>query len=617
MVRAFFETMDTHESDIPGKLFDGTLMRRMLSYIRPYRLLMAFGLAMVVPMTMLTNTLPLLIRDAANKYLSVDASAAHPLSVAERIAGLTPIALTFLAVGFGAFLLRFGQGYLLSYLGQKILFDMRADIFAKILRLPLAWFDKNPVGRLLTRVSTDVDAMQRLLTDGIIGLSTDLVMLVGVMVYMFYIEQRLALIMLVLFIPMFLILLFLNSKVRGAHRTVRQRQSALNAYLQEMITGMITVQLFNRQEAVNTRFDHFNSGLKSAFLHSVRWFCYSFPATEFMNALTVAIVLAVGGHLILVNDPVLNAQNIGVLLAFMLYIREFFRPLDDLSEKSNILQSAMASAERVFGLMDVKETVADPAQPAPIGQFRGQVEFENVQFAYNDENWVLKNISLKIAAGESVAFVGATGAGKSSVISLIARFYDVQHGAVKVDGVNVKDYAQSELRRRIGIVLQDPFIFSGTIADNISLRSPDVTRERVIEAARFVNAHDWIMAREGGYDAVTQERGAGLSTGQKQLLAFARAIAQNPDILLILDEATASVDTETEVLIQDALKKIMKGRTCIIIAHRLSTIRDVNRIIVMRRGEIVEQGSHAELLRLDGYYRRLYELLSHVPPAQA
>ncbi len=600
--------MEIVESDIPGKLFDGSLMRRMLKYIRPYRAWMVVGLLLVVPLTMLANTLPLLFRDAANRFLEETG-----LGTAERIRGLWPIAAKFIGVGFGVFFFRFSQGYLLSWIGQKILFDMRADIFAKILRLPLSWFDKHPVGRLLTRIGTDVDAMQRLLTDGIIGMSTDLVMLVGVMIYMFFTERRLALIMLALFVPMFAILLFLNNKTRAAHRVVRQRQSALNSYLQEMITGMTTVQLFNRERAVNERFDHFNSGLRAAFLYSIRWFSFAFPATEFMNALSVALVLAVGGHLILINDPALNSKHIGVLLAFMMYLREFFRPLDDLSEKSNVLQSAMASAERVFGLMDVPETISDPTHPVAIGKFRGEVEFENVQFAYNDENWVLKNISLKIPAGESLAFVGATGAGKSSIISLIARFYEVQHGAVKVDGVNVKEYAQSELRRRIGIVLQDPFIFSGTIADNISLLNPEVTRERVIEAAKFVNADGWISARPGGYDAVTQERGAGLSTGQKQLLAFARAIAQNPDILLILDEATASVDTETEVLIQDALRKIMKGRTCIIIAHRLSTIRDVNRIIVMRRGEIVEQGSHAELLRLDGYYRRLYELLAHAP----
>lgn len=594
------------ESDIPGKLFDGSLMRRMLKYIRPYLLPMSLGLLMVIPLTMLANTMPLLLRNATDRFL-----VASGLAVDARIAGLTTIALQYVTVGFGAFLLRFGQGYLLSWLGQKILFDMRADIFSKILRLPLAWFDRNPVGRLLTRVSTDVDAMQRLLTDGIVGLSTDLVMLVGVMGYMFYADWRLGSIMLGLFVPMLAVLLFLNRKVRAAHRSVRQRQAAMGAYLQETLGGMITVQVFNRQEATKTRYETLNAALRAAFLTSVRWFSYAFPATEFMNAVSLFLILGVGGHLILRGDEHLT---IGTLIAFLAYLREFFRPLDDLSEKSNILQSAMASAERVFGLMDVEETVADPVQPAPLDRFRGEVAFEHVWFAYNDENWVLRDFDLRIPAGESLALVGATGAGKSSVISLLARFYDVQRGTVKVDGVNVRDYAQSELRRRIGIVLQDPFIFTGTIADNISLRNPAVTRERVIEAAKFVNAHNWIEQRPGGYDAPMQERGAGLSTGQKQLLAFARALAQDPDILLILDEATASVDTETELLIQDALRKIMKGRTCIVIAHRLSTIRDVHRIVVMRRGEMVEQGSHAELLRLDGYYRRLYELLSHVPP---
>ena len=597
--------MDTTESDIPARLFDGRLLRRMIGYIRPYLWLMLGATAVVVPLTLLSSTLPLLVRDATDHYLiptGLDAGA--------RWQGLLHIGRLYLLVGFGAFLLRFAQGYLLSWLAQKILFDMRADIFSKILRLPFRYFDRHPVGRLMTRVSSDVDAMQRLLTDGLIGLTTDLLMLVGTLGFMFWVNPRLALIMLALFPPLLVILFLLNTKVRSAHRAVRKQQSSLNSYLQESITGMTTVQLFNREEATRQRFAAQNGPLRDAFLRSVKWFSYAFPATEIMGALSTALVLGYGGYLILHGQDDLT---IGELLAFLAYIRDFFRPLDDLSEKSNVLQAAMASGERVFGLMDTEEEILDPAQPAAPQTFRGDITFENVWFAYKEEDWVLRDLSFHITAGTSLAIVGATGAGKSSLISLIARFYDIQKGAVKVDGVDVRHYRQADLRHRIGIVLQDPFIFSGTIADNISLRTPGITREQVEAAARHVNAHIFITQRAGGYDAVLQERGAGLSTGQKQLLALARAIAQNPDILLILDEATASVDTETELLIQDALQKLMKERTSIIIAHRLSTIRHADHILVMRLGQVVEQGSHRALLDQDGYYKRLYELLSHAP----
>ncbi len=594
------------ESDIPaGRLFDGTLIKRMLHYVKPYTGFMILALVVVAPLAIVANQLPLLLRDATDHYLvpqGLDADA--------RWQGLIHIGVQFLLLGFGAGVLRFIQAYMLSWLGQRILFDMRADIFSKILRLPFRYFDKNPVGRLLTRVSSDVDAMQRLLTDGLIGLTTDFIMLIGVLGYMFWVNAKMGFMMLLLLPPLAVILVLLNGKVREAHRSVRQRQAGLNSYLQEMITGMPTVQLFNREAVARQRFDQHNGPLRDAFLRSIKWFSYAFPATEIMNAITVVLLLGYGASRILSGDPTVT---IGDLVAMLAYIRDFFRPLDDLSEKSNVLQSAMASAERVFGLMDEPELISDPAQPAKLSSFRGEVEFEDVWFAYNDENWVIRDLSVKIAPGESVAIVGATGAGKSSVTSLIARFYDIQRGAVKVDGINVRDYTQEDLRRRIGIVLQDPFIFSGTIRDNINLHNAAVAPERIEEAAKYVNAHNFIEARPGGYDGEVMERGAGLSTGQKQLLALARAIAQNPDILLILDEATASVDTETELLIQDALKKLMKGRTSIVIAHRLSTIRHVDRILVMRQGQIVEQGSHDQLILQGGYYKKLYDLLAHEP----
>ena len=602
--------MNEHvESDIPGRLFDRRLIGRMVRYVRPHLKSMLMAFALVVPMTLLMNYLPMLIKQAIDQYLVPSAG----LDLADRFAGLVSIAWVFLGISIVVFFLRFAHGYLMSLIGQRIIFDMRADIFAKIMRLPLRYFDRNPVGRLMTRVGSDVDAMQRLLTDGLVGLAADVFTIIGIMGYMIYLSPKLALILVVLFPVLLGILIVLNSKVRAAHREVRKRQSALNSFLQEMITGMLTIQLFNREEHTRGRFAVFNQRLRDALIYAVKWFSYSFPATEILNALTLTLVLMVGGMMLIQDDPSLT---IGILIAYLAYLRDFFRPLDDLSEKSNLLQSAMASAERVFALLEVPEEITDPPNPAALERFRGEVALDHVWFAYNDEQWVLKDVQVNIAAGESVAIVGATGAGKSSIISLVSRFYDVQRGVVRVDGRDVRDYRQSDLRQRIGVVLQDPFIFSASIADNIRLFNPDVTHEQVVNAARYVNAHDFIMARPGGYDAVLHERGAGLSTGQKQLLALARAIAQDPDILLILDEATANVDTETEWLIQDALKKLMENRTSIIIAHRLSTIRHVDRILVMRHGEIVEQGSHAALMRTDGYYKRLYDLLSHQPPGR-
>ncbi|HMO52185.1 MAG TPA: ABC transporter ATP-binding protein [Kiritimatiellia bacterium] len=595
------------ESDIPARLFDRRLLRRMIGYVKPYRRGMLMALVLVVPLTLLMNYLPMLVKHAIDDYLVPTA----PLDAEARLAGLAGIAGVFLGISLMVFVLRFAHGYLMSWIGQRIIFDMRADIFAKIMRLPLRYFDRNPVGRLMTRVGSDVDAMQRLLTDGLIGLATDVFTIIGIMGYMIYLSPRLAVILVVLFPLLLGILVFLNARVRSAHREVRKRQSALNAYLQEMITGMLTVQLFNRENRVRGRFAEYNGRLRAALLNSIRWFSYSFPATEILNAMTVILVLAVGGISLIRGD---EALTIGILIAYLAYLRDFFRPLDDLSEKSNVLQSAMASAERVFGLMEEPEDIQDPSAPAPLEHFRGEVHLDHVWFAYHPEQWVLKDINVRIRPGESVAIVGATGAGKSSIISLVARFYDVQRGAVRVDGRDVRDYRQSDLRRRIGIVLQDPFMFSASIADNIRLFHPAISDEQVVAAAKYVNAHTFIEARPGGYGSVLRERGAGLSTGQKQLLALARAIAQDPDILLILDEATANVDTETEWLIQDALKKLMRGRTSIIIAHRLSTIRHVDRILVMRHGEVVEQGSHGELIAAGGYYKRLYDLLAHQPP---
>jgi ATP-binding cassette subfamily B multidrug efflux pump len=405
---------------------------------------------------------------------------------------------------------------------------------------------------------------------------------------------------------LFGVMTYINVLARKAYREVRTRQSILNTYLQENITGMLAVQLFNREKQTREKFDECNEKLEQGFRESVRVFSFYVPSLEVMNALAILLVSLVCGWLILNGH-----EQIGTLFAFLMYIREFFRPLEELSDKSNIFQQAMASAERIFALLDEVETVADPVTPVKIESFKGEVEFDGVSFAYDDKNWILNDVSFHLKPGESLALVGATGAGKTSIISLIARFYDVQKGAVKIDGEDVRNYTQTELRRRVGTVLQDPFIFSGNIADNIGMHNPEIDRDRIIEAAKYVNAHRFIVQLPEGYDTNLSERGSNLSTGQKQLLAMARVLVQNPDFLLILDEATANVDTETEQLIQSALEKVMHGRTTIIIAHRLSTIKDVDRILVMRKGEVIEEGNHRELLEQDGYYRTLYELLAH------
>lgn len=596
--------MTTHEQEVEGKLFDSRLTTRLLWYVRPYRLYLGVALIGLFGMALITAYLPVLLKTAIDDYL---VGGADTLSRAERVAGLTRVSLLFIGLSVVGFFLRYGESYCMSWVGERIIFDLRADIFSKVLRLPLRYMDRTPVGRLMTRVTSDVDAMQKMVTDGLVGLAADFFALFGIMGFMIYLSPRLAGTLFVVFPLLFVVLLVLNHRIRRSHREVRRRQSALNAYLQEMITGMLTVQLFNREPAVRKRFDQLNGDLRKGWIESVRWFSYFFPSMELLSALSFALVFTVGGWMILGD---VGGVTIGVLAAFLVYVRDFFRPLEDLSDKSNIFQSAMASSERIFTLLDEPEDIRDPVEPVEIHAFRGEVEFEGTWFAYVDEDWVLKDVSFRIEPGESIAMVGATGAGKTSIISLIARFYDVQRGAVKVDGRDVRAYRPVDLRRRIGMVLQDPFIFSGSIADNIGMHNPNLSREEIVQAARYVNASRFIEALPDAYDTHVQERGITLSTGQKQLLALARALVQNPDILLILDEATANVDTESELLIQDALRKLMRGRTSIIIAHRLSTIRGVDRIFVLRHGDIVETGSHRELLQADGYYKRLYELLS-------
>lgn len=590
------------------KSFDWDITKRLLAYLRPYRVPLFGGMLLLLAYSGIAPIFPTLIALAVDNYLVANQAPWNELTIDERYQGVLNIVLIYMALRLLNFGLRFAYTYVISWLGQHVIYDIRRQLFAKIERLHLGFFDRTPVGRLITRITSDVDAIQQMLTDGIVGLVADIGLIIGLIIYMFIINWQLALITLAVMPLLYFGLNYLRSRIRDAYRSVRLRTSISNAYLAENLTGMKTVQLFNREGRNGEQFDRRNMDLLDANFEQVRWFSLFHPMVNMTGAVASALILYFAAYHI-VGPGIAEFVSIGVLIAFNQYSSMFFRPLQELSEKFNIMQAAMASSERIFSLLDTPEKVDNPGNPVEFAQpFRGEVEFRNVWFAYEDEEWVLRDMNLKIAPGESVALVGHTGAGKTTIINLVSRFYDVQKGSVHIDGVDVRDYEQTDLRRHVGIVLQDPFLFSGTIRSNITLGDDSIPLARVVEAAQHVNAHDFISKLPRGYDTVVRERGAGFSTGQKQLIAFARALVQNPESLLVLDEATANIDTETEELIQDALQKLMKGRTSIIIAHRLSTIQDVDRIVVMRKGQVIEQGSHTELLRQDGYYRKLYDL---------
>ena len=610
------------------KEFDAGLTRRIFGYLRPY-----LGLAGLALLTTLIFSVAQPIYGLIQAYAIDHALGPNVLKGTTSLAtreGLFQILLTaglsYLGLKVLDFLMRYASTYTVNYLGQKVLFDIRADIFTKLQRLQLSYFDANPVGRLITRVTSDVDAINQFITAGLVSLITSSFLIIAYVVIMINRSWQLALISFIVMPVLYYVTNFFRGQIRASFRNTRIQQAIVNTKLNENITGMLTVQLFGRQNRNSVDFDRSNRLLLGANLRSVSWFALFQPSVSILGSIASALVLWFAGRAILGEQGFVTAGiTLGTLVAFNSFVGQLFQPIQDLADVLNNLQAAMASSERIFGVLDTPVTITDKQGAKRLDSFEGRVDLENIWFAYDDtvtattpdsdDRWTLRGIDIHIAPGESVALVGATGAGKTSITSLVSRFYDVQRGAVKVDGNNVKDLAQHDLRRHIGVVLQDVFLFAGTIESNLTLGSAEISHERVVQACKYVGVHEFILGLPNGYDTEVRERGATLSTGQKQLLAFARALIQNPDILLVLDEATASVDTETEMHIQDALAKVMHGRTSIIIAHRLSTIEHCDRIVVMRRGKVVEEGSHRSLLAQNGYYARLHALQYAQPDA--
>jgi ATP-binding cassette, subfamily B, multidrug efflux pump len=594
-----------HEEEALGKAYDSRLMRRLLEYMRPYKWQVILALALTLAVTPLELAPPMLFRAAIDRYL--DPSAHHLISVLAARRGLVVISIVYLLVLFFDFLAQYVQIRIMQRVGQQTMYDMRQEIFAHIQRLSMSYFDKNPVGRLVTRVTTDVDALNDLFAAGVVTMINDFFLLAVMVGVLLYLDWRLALAALAA-LPLILVVTFVFRQfVREANRRIRTAIARINAFLQEYISGMSIVQVFNRERRARVEFIKRNRDHMLAYKDAILAFALFYPTVEFLGVAAIALILWVGGLRIFTGT-----LTLGVLVAFMQFAQRFFRPIQDLSEKFNILQSAMAASERIFKLLDEPITISSDPTAIPLRDPRGEIEFRNVWFSYKsgepqDEDWVLRDVSFRVEPGQTMAIVGHTGAGKTTLISLLLRFYDIQRGQILLDGIDIRRIELQDLRRQFGIVLQDPFLFSGTIESNVRLGTAGIDRSTVEHAVDEVGLGDFIRALPGGVETSVNERGSTLSVGQRQLINFARALAHNPRFL-ILDEATSSVDTKTELLIREALDRLLSGRTALVIAHRLSTIQHADCILVFHKGRLREQGAHQELLAQRGIYYRLYQL---------
>jgi ATP-binding cassette, subfamily B, multidrug efflux pump len=634
----------SQEEEVLGKAYDSRLMARLLKYLRPYRWQVAIALASIVLKSFADVLGPYLTKVAIDRYLAAKGAATATSSgiwswlSPNAVIGIAQIAAIYVGLLVLSFLLEFLQTYYMQWTGQKVMFDLRRQIFRHLQRLHVAFFDKNPVGRLVTRVTTDVDALNEMFTSGVVSIFEDLFVLGGILGVMLCMNWKLALITFAVLPFIIVATKIFRDRVRDSYRRIRVAIARINSYLQEHISGMVVLQLFNRERKAYDRFEEINRSHMDAFKDAIMAYSVYYPVVEILSAIAIACVIWFGGGDVMRNTAVSSVAvsfnpktliafrlvstvaSLGVLVAFIQYALRFFRPIMDFSEKYNILQSAMAASERIFKLLDTPVRVVSPAViKRPEGL--GRIEFDHVWFAYREApegdppsverssapDWVLRDVTFAIEPGETVAIVGHTGAGKTTLISLLLRFYDVQKGAVRIDGVDVKDMDLSDLRNRFGVVLQDPFLFSGTIGGNIRLGTKRIQDADIEKAAEDVNLTDFIRSLPKGFDEEVRERGSTLSTGQKQLISFARALAHEPKIL-ILDEATSSVDTETEFRVRDALNRMVEGRTSLIIAHRLSTVQRADKIIVMHKGQVREMGTHQQLLTQRGIYFKLYQL---------
>jgi ATP-binding cassette, subfamily B, multidrug efflux pump len=608
-----------HEEEALGKAYDSHLLRRLLEYLRPYRLRVILALAFVAIVTPLELAPPKLFQIAIDRYLVPGMR--HELVESAAWRGIGIISVVFFGVLLFDFLAQYIQIRIMQRVGQQTMYDMRTAIFRHIQRLPMAYFDRNPVGRLITRVTTDVDALNDLFAAGVVTMINDFFLLAVLAGWLFSIDHRLAFDALAVLPFILVVTFFFRKYVRDANRRIRTAVASINSYLQEYVSGMSVVQLFNREQQARAEFGRRNKDNMLAWRDAILAFALFYPAVEILSVFATALIYWSGGNRVL--DGTLS---LGVLTAFTMYATRFFRPIQDLSEKFNILQSAMAASERIFKLLDEPAPIDSPADAIRLDAPRGEIEFRNVWFSYAnkpepaEDDWVLRDVSFRVAPGQTVAIVGHTGAGKTTLISLLLRFYDVQRGQILLDGIDIRKINIQDLRRMFGIVLQDPFLFSGTIESNIRLGSPGIDRASVLRACEEIGLADFISALPEGVASVVNERGSTLSVGQRQLINFARALAHNPRFL-ILDEATSSVDTKTEFLIREALNRLLSGRTALVIAHRLSTIQYADRILVFHKGRLREQGAHQELLAQRGIYYRLYQLQYkeqelHLPNAQ-
>lgn len=579
------------DDEILGKAYDAKLMKRLLSYIKPYRKYVFFAILLNIFVAALGPLRPYLTKIAIDDYIAKS-----------DFNGLMLISLALLFSLILQAVIQYFLTYATQFLGQKTLYDLRVQLFSHVQKLALKFFDKTPIGRIVTRTTNDVESLGELFSSGIVMVFSDIFIIVWILGFMFTLDIRLSLVTLSV-LPILIWGTFLfRKKVREAYRNVRYHLARLNSYMQEHITGMNVVQIFGKEKDELKQFSSINADHRDANIKSIFYYAIFYPSVELISSAAIALIIWYGG-----GEVIQNTITIGVLFAFVQYVEMFFRPIRDLSEKYNILQTSMASSERIFNLLDNKTFINNPSNPIPLNDIKGHIEFKDVWFAYDDSNYVLKNINFEIKPGESVAIVGHTGAGKSTLINILTRFYDISKGTILIDGIDIRQIDKRELRKHISIVLQDVYLFSGNIKSNITLDNDNISLDKIRKAAELVGADKFIENLPNKYNEEVKERGATLSVGQKQLISFARALAYNPEIL-ILDEATSSIDTDSEKIIQDALQKLLKGRTSIVIAHRLSTIQNADKIIVLHKGEIKEIGKHQDLLANKGIYFKLYQL---------